>query len=138
MSKPQLKNFAFGVWDIIKRSLGLGGIAFVTGAGIGSMPALGGNPLHGALIAFGSMFAIVMSVLGAALASNGTITQDDRTGAFRQAVTKGLEDAKAAEEKATPANTIAKVTEAVQPAAPAVDPTTLDASAFAPATPPQN
>lgn len=84
-------NFILGLWDVVKRSLGLAMVAFFPGAGIGSIPMFGGNWLSGGLIAFGSMFAVVMSVMGVELASTGIITEKGRADAFQQAVTKGLE-----------------------------------------------
>ena len=92
MTRLELKGFLDGVWDTIKRSLGLGMLAFFPGAGLGAIPIFGGSWLNGGLIAFGSMFAVVMSVMGVELASTGTITQQGRDSAFKQAVTKALEE----------------------------------------------
>lgn len=88
------KNIIDGIWDVIKRSLGLAMVAFFPGAGIGSIPLFGGNFLTGGLIAFASMFAVVMSVMGVELASTATITAKGRDSAFKQAVTKGIEESK--------------------------------------------
>lgn len=88
------KNIIDGIWDVIKRSLGLAMVAFFPGAGIGSIPLFGGNFLTGGLIAFASMFAVVMSVMGVELASTATITAKGRDDAFKQAVTKGTEESK--------------------------------------------
>lgn len=92
MTRLELKGFIDGVWDTFKRSLGLAMLAFFPGAGLGAIPIFGGNWLSGGLIAFGSMFAVVMSVMGVELASTGTITEKGRAAAFQQAVTKGLEE----------------------------------------------
>lgn len=88
------KNIVDAIWDVIKRSLGLAMVAFFPGAGIGSIPLFGGNFLTGGLIAFASMFAVVMSVMGVELASTATITAKGRDSAFKQAVTKGTEETK--------------------------------------------
>lgn len=92
MSKTQLKNFIIGVWDIFKRSIGLAMVAFFPGAGVGS--AFAGNWLMGGLIAFGSVFSIVMSVLGVELASTSNVTPDGIDNAFKQAVTKAQDTQK--------------------------------------------
>ena len=88
-----IKSFGIGLWDTVKRSLGLAMIAFFPGAGIGSIPLFGTNWLSGGAIAFGSMFAVVMSVMGVELASTSNISAQGREDAFRQAVTKGMNSA---------------------------------------------
>jgi hypothetical protein len=92
MTKARFKGFLIGIWDAFKRSIGLAMVAFFPGAGIGSIPFFGGNFLNGGLIAFGSMFAVVMGVMGVELASTSTITEAGREAAFRQAVTQGTEN----------------------------------------------
>jgi hypothetical protein len=93
MSKTQLRDFIRGIWDIVKRSVGLAMVAFAPGAGIGAAVP-GGSWLLGGGIAFGSVFLVVMMVLGTELASTSSITPEGIDSAFKQAVTKAQEQQK--------------------------------------------
>jgi hypothetical protein len=85
------KSFLNTVWQIIWRSLGLGLVTIPGGMGVGSAIP-GGNWIMGGIIAWSSTVAIVATVLGVAIATNGSVTETDVTNAFSQAVQKALHD----------------------------------------------
>lgn len=89
MSKEKFVNVLSGLWDITKRSLGLAMIAFLPGAGVGSLPFLHSDALTGGLTSFMSMFALAMAGLGTDLASKGYFTRRDIDTRFKEAVKSG-------------------------------------------------
>ena len=89
MSKEKLVDFIGALWDIFKRSIGLAMIAFLPGAGVGSLPFLHSDALTGGLTSFMSMFALAMTGLGVDLASKGYFTRRDIDTRFKEAATKG-------------------------------------------------
>lgn len=94
MSKQAFKEYVADFWDIFKRSVGLGMVAFFPGAAVGALPIpfLHTDALSGGITSFLAMFSIAMSGLGTDLASKGYWTRRDVDRRFKEAVTKAPHD----------------------------------------------